>query len=45
MDVQKQRELIRLWNALRASQREGRPTAAIVRKIEKALAESERYGT
>ncbi len=50
MDAQKDREIIRLWNALRALQRDGRPTALILRKIEKALAEREpveeaRYGT
>ena len=45
MDVQKEREIIRLWNLLRALQREGRSTALIVRRIEKALAEGERYGT
>ena len=45
MDAQKDREIIRLWNVLRALQREGRPTAQILRKIEQALAERERYGT
>lgn len=45
MDVRKEREIIRLWNVLRALQREGRPTALILRKIEKALAEREQYGT
>ncbi|MEN3348241.1 MAG: hypothetical protein V7632_1876 [Bradyrhizobium sp.] len=41
MDVEKDREIIRLWNELRRLQREGRPSAAIVRRIEKALAERE----
>lgn len=45
MDVQKEREIIRLWNLLRALEKAGRPTTIIVRKIEKALAERERYGT
>ena len=50
MDAQKEREIIRLWNALRALQRDGRPTALVLRKIEQALAEREpveraRYGT
>lgn len=39
------RDIIRLWNVLRRLQKEGRPTEFIVRKIEKALAERERYGT
>ena len=39
MDVQKEREIIRLWNRLRLLQREGRPTAALRKQIEKALAE------
>jgi hypothetical protein len=42
MDVEKEREIIRLWNRLRALQKEGRPTAAILMKINKALAEAER---
>ena len=50
LDAQKDREIIRLWNALRALQRDGRPTALVLRKIEQALAERElvegpRYGT
>ena len=45
MDVQKDREIIRLWNLLRTLQRQGRPTTLIIRRIEKALAERERYGT
>jgi len=42
MDAAKEREIIRLWNRLRALQREGQPTAAARKDIEKALAESER---
>ncbi|MBR1126571.1 hypothetical protein JQ628_33980 [Bradyrhizobium lablabi] len=42
MDAEKEREIIRLWNCLRRLEREGRPTAAVVRQIEKALAEQER---
>lgn len=42
MDDEKQREIIRLWNSLRRLEREGRPTAEVVRQIEKALAEQER---
>jgi hypothetical protein len=39
MNMEKEREIIRLWNRLRLLQREGRPTAAVRRQIEKALAE------
>jgi hypothetical protein len=39
MNMEKEREIIRLWNLLRLLQREGRPTAAVRRQIEKALAE------
>lgn len=42
MDVEKEREIIRLWNLLRRHQREDRPTVEIVRQIERALAEQER---
>jgi hypothetical protein len=42
MDVQKQREIIRLWNQLRLLEREGKSTAAVLRKIERALAVRER---
>lgn len=42
MDVAKEREIIRLWNLLRLLEREGRPTSALVRRIERALAERER---
>ncbi len=41
MDAERDREIIRLWNELRRLQREGRPTAALVRRIEKALAARE----
>ena len=37
MDAVKEREIIRLWNQLRLLQREGRPTTAVRRLIEKAL--------
>lgn len=39
MDAAKQREIIRLWNRLRLLEREGRPTAAVRRQIERALGE------
>jgi hypothetical protein len=39
MDAAKQREIIRLWNRLRLLEREGRPTAAVRRQIERALEE------
>jgi hypothetical protein len=37
MDALKEREIIRLWNRLRLLEREGRPTTAVRRQIEKAL--------
>ena len=43
MDSIKEREIIRLWNLLRLLEREGRPTTAVRRQIEKALAEQERH--
>jgi hypothetical protein len=43
MDPEKERELIRLWNRLRLLEREGRSVAAVLRQIEKALAERERH--
>jgi hypothetical protein len=43
MDAGKEREIIRLWHRLRLLEREGRPTAAVRREIEKALAERERH--
>jgi hypothetical protein len=39
MDVEKEREIIRLWNQLRLLERQGRPTGAIRRQIERALIE------
>jgi hypothetical protein len=39
MNVELDQAIIRLWNELRRLQRDGRPTASIQRKIEKALAE------
>lgn len=39
MDVATEREVIRLWNRLRLLEREGRPTAAVRRQIERALEE------
>lgn len=41
MDAGQQRQIIRLWNELRLLEREGRPTEAVRRRIEKALAERE----
>jgi hypothetical protein len=41
MDADKDRQIIRLWNELRRRQREGLPILAVLRKIEKALAERE----
>jgi hypothetical protein len=43
MDVQKEREIIRLWNRLRLLEREGGQTTAVRRLIEKALAERDRH--
>ena len=37
MDAAREREIIRLWNRLRLLEREGRPTAALRRQIERAL--------
>jgi hypothetical protein len=42
VDATKEREIIRLWNRLRLLERDGRPTAAVRRQIEAALAERER---
>lgn len=39
MEAEREREIIRLWNKLRVLQRQGQPTAAVRRQIEKALAE------
>ncbi|WP_338826792.1 hypothetical protein [Bradyrhizobium sp. 27S5] len=41
MDAESDRDIIRLWNELRRLQREGRPTALMIRRIEKALAARE----
>lgn len=41
MDAERDREIIRLWNELRRLQREGRPRASLVRRIETALAARE----
>jgi hypothetical protein len=43
MDAGKEREIIRLWNLLRLLEREGRPSAALRRQIEAALAERARH--
>lgn len=43
MDAEKQRHLISLWNLLRRLERQGRPTALVLRQIEAALAERERH--
>ncbi|HEV7821586.1 MAG TPA: hypothetical protein VGO84_10435 [Burkholderiales bacterium] len=43
MDAEKERKIIRLWNRLRRLERQGRPTALVVRQIQKALAERERH--
>ena len=37
MDAVNEREIIRLWNLLRLLEREGRPTIAVGRQIDKAL--------
>jgi hypothetical protein len=42
MDAEREREIIRLWNLLRLLKREGKPTAAVMQEIEKALANGER---
>jgi hypothetical protein len=43
MDAGKERDIIRLWNLLRLLEREERPSAAVRRQIEAALAERERH--
>jgi hypothetical protein len=43
MDPATERHIIRLWNRLRLLEREGRPTAALRRQIEKALATREQH--
>jgi hypothetical protein len=42
MDIAQEQEIIRLWNRLRLLRREGRATDAVLRQLEKALAERER---
>jgi len=42
MDAEQEREIIRLWHRLRLLEREGRSVTAVLRQIEKALAERER---
>ncbi|HYW64783.1 MAG TPA: hypothetical protein VE865_16455 [Bradyrhizobium sp.] len=39
MDAARQQEIIRLWNTLRLLERQGRPSAAVRRQIERALEE------
>ena len=39
MSVEQEQKIIRLWNRLRLLQREGCPTGAVLRQLEKALAE------
>jgi hypothetical protein len=41
MNAEREREIIRLWNRLRLLQRQGQPTGAVRRQIEKAMAERE----
>jgi len=43
MDAAREREIIRLWNRLRLLEREGRSAIAVLRQLEKALAERERH--
>jgi hypothetical protein len=42
MDVADEQKIIRLWNRLRLLQREGQATDAVLRQLERALAERER---
>jgi hypothetical protein len=42
MDISEEQKIIRLWNRLRLLQREGRATDAVLRQLEKALAERDR---
>jgi Flp pilus assembly protein TadB len=42
MDIAKEQEIIRLWNRYRLLQREGLATDAVLRQLEKVLAERER---
>jgi hypothetical protein len=41
MNVAKEQQIIRLWNRLRRLQREGRSTTAVLRQLERVLAERE----
>jgi hypothetical protein len=41
MDAAQERQIIRLWNQLRLLERQGRPSDAVRRQIEQALAERE----
>jgi hypothetical protein len=41
MTVAKEQQIIRLWNRLRRLQRDGRSTTAVLRQLERALAERE----
>jgi hypothetical protein len=41
MDAAQERHIIRLWNQLRLLERQGRPSEAVRRQIEQALAERE----
>lgn len=43
MSAEREREIIRLWHRLRLLEREGRSVTAVLRQIEKALAERERH--
>ena len=43
MDADREREIVRLWHRLRLLEREGRPTTAARKEIEKALDERERH--
>jgi hypothetical protein len=43
MEAAREREIIRLWNRLRLLERQGDSTTAVLRLIEKALAERERH--
>jgi hypothetical protein len=43
MDTPREQEIIRLWNRLRLLRREGRTASAVLRQLEKALAERERH--
>ena len=43
MSAEREREIIRLWHRLRLLEQEGRSVTAVLRQIEKALAERERH--